>query len=278
MMCKLILTTKNSDQFYLSLFKQGKEVGLNYYYKHLYDSTFNYACGIIKDRFRIHSYIQDAFLLLWESRVKIKDTFHIFNFIRLVVRRNCYTYLKHKEQSKIDIISCDNLDIHTITWPIIVNEIREQEARSEKDELLMLIRNAIPYLKSDSKTIIKLYYYGFKASDISNICGHSYRSVYYKLSKGFKELELISKRLRKRSQHAKKEELIFLSNYKTSISQQHLKILELYAICKHNFKTIGEKLNISPFMALQRYQEAIQECNKLKKKGIFDIKYAINKT
>ncbi|MCC5930646.1 MAG: hypothetical protein JJU28_15475 [Cyclobacteriaceae bacterium] len=73
-------------------FKAGRESRLEYFYRTHFDTLYFYGLRYIGDGFALESILQEAFLKLWHSREGILSTGHLNNFLRCLVRRQCFAW------------------------------------------------------------------------------------------------------------------------------------------------------------------------------------------
>ena len=88
------MVEEKEDRF--TLFKQGDERIFRQYYEKYYHALCLWVVRIIKEETRMHDIVQEAFIVLWNSRMIIESELHLKMFLYQVVRNRCFNYLKSK--------------------------------------------------------------------------------------------------------------------------------------------------------------------------------------
>ena len=134
------MVEEKEDRF--TLFKQGDERIFRQYYEKYYHALCLWVVRIIKEETRMHDIVQEAFIVLWNSRMIIESELHLKMFLYQVVRNRCFNYLKSKrveekyiqEQWKVvyfHMEGINNLEIADI-MQISVNTVKTHKARARK--------------------------------------------------------------------------------------------------------------------------------------------------
>lgn len=79
------MVEEKEDRF--TLFKQGDERIFRQYYEKYYHALCLWVVRIIKEETRMHDIVQEAFIVLWNSRMIIESELHLKMFLYQVVRR-----------------------------------------------------------------------------------------------------------------------------------------------------------------------------------------------
>ena len=78
------MVEEKEDRF--TLFKQGDERIFRQYYEKYYHALCLWVVRIIKEETRMHDIVQEAFIVLWNSRMIIESELHLKMFLYQVVR------------------------------------------------------------------------------------------------------------------------------------------------------------------------------------------------
>lgn len=81
-----ILIANELNTYYFQLFKAGDEAGLKYIYDKMRRPLQRYGRQLCDDDFLIGSIMQDGFLRVWQLREKVCSLFHLFCFVKLIMR------------------------------------------------------------------------------------------------------------------------------------------------------------------------------------------------
>lgn len=258
-------TTENAT--YFLLFKRGHETGLNYIYKHLYKSLYYYGKDIASDGFLVDSCVQEAFLKAWNQRERMTSMLHIFRFLRLVVRWECYAYFRSSLSrynkmvtfvEAIDNSSRNSYDIET-------EEL--DRGRSLKDtEQLKLIYDAIPCLPQTKQRVIRLYLeYGQNPKKIAARYHKSIQAINSEVAEIVELLKFIlvdSKMEQVNTGKASKG-----NDFEKYMSERHAEIYKLRKVSKYSLDKISVELKLPLEEVMTFYSEAIAIVKKNKLYG-----------
>ncbi|WPY99848.1 sigma-70 family RNA polymerase sigma factor [Christiangramia sp. OXR-203] len=221
--------------------------------------------GIISDDFVVESLVQDTFLKLWANRAKIKSEKHLFFFLRMVMKRECYTYYtspKHKFFRKINALeSYENYQDYLAGYdPKDDVQVRqEQEAQQEAFEQ---ITKVLPLLKPERKRLIELCLkYGFKYKSIARVMGTSITDISNEVKRAIEDIKVIIKQGSQLETISKPTKAI----KGQEMSEEQEKVLELRLIQKFSFSAIADELKLSQeevhkeFIAAYKYMQVKRE-------------------
>jgi len=125
-----ILTPSETNNYYFELFKAGDEAGLKYIYDKMKRPLQYYGRKLCNDDFLIGSIIQDGLLRVWQLREQVQSLFHLFYFIRLVMRRQRarhYASLDSKQHSRIYFVE----NSEDYAYSNFINSMWENSAEKE---------------------------------------------------------------------------------------------------------------------------------------------------
>lgn len=77
------------EQISFQLFINGNESGLTAFYRQYRQRLYWHGMGLLKDTFPVETIVQEAFFKLWTCRNRMKSPGHVYNFLFMVVTRDC---------------------------------------------------------------------------------------------------------------------------------------------------------------------------------------------
>jgi len=202
--------------------------------------------GIISDDFVVESLVQDTFLKLWANRDKIESEKHLFFFLRMVMKRECYTYYtspKHKFFRRIYALeSYENYQDYLAGYDPKedVQDRKEQETQQKDFEQ---ITKVLPLLKPERKRLIELCLkYGFQYKPIARVMGSSITETSNEVKRAIEDIKAIiiqGSQLEIISQPTKANKV------QEEITEEQEKVLELRMERKYSFTAIAAELKLS---------------------------------
>ena len=201
--------------------------------------------GMISDDFVVKSLVQDTFLKLWANRDRIESEDHIFFFLRMVMKRECYSYYtspKHKFFRKINALESyeDYQDYLAGYDPLQDAETLKDQQHNQ--EAFDKIKNALPLLSDKRKRLIELCLkYGFRYKPIAQVMGTSITETSNEVKKAIQELKNI---INQDSISEAKQESVYEREI-NEISPEQQKVLELRCEHKYSFASIAAELELS---------------------------------
>lgn len=202
--------------------------------------------GIIRDDFVVESLVQDTFLKLWANRDRIESEDHIFFFLRMVMKRKCYSYYtspKHKFFRKMNALeSYENYQDYLAGYD------PQQDAEALKDqqhnqEAFDKIKSVLPLLSEKRKRLIELCLkYGFRYKPIAQVMGSNITETGNEVKKAIQELKNI---LNMDSVSEAKQQSFAEREVKDEMTADQQKVLELRCEQKYSFTSIAAELDLS---------------------------------
>jgi RNA polymerase sigma-70 factor (family 1) len=95
----------------LSDFKSGDEHSLKIMYDLHYHALWRFANGVIGDDEQAKDFVAESFIKTWEKREEFKNLTAIKNFLFIIVRNKCYSYIssiKRRRKSAKEILFMHN--------------------------------------------------------------------------------------------------------------------------------------------------------------------------
>lgn len=252
---------------YYELLSSGNPCALEKVHARYSRMVFWLGKGIISDDFVVKSLVQDTFLKLWANRDNIESEKHLFFFLRMVMKRECYTYYtssKHKFFRKISALeSYENYQDYLAGYDP-KDDIKDQKDQESQQEAFEQITKVLPLLKPERKRLIELCLkYGFQYKPIARVMGTSITNTGNEVKKAIEDIKTII------NQGSQLETMVKLDNdtkIQEAMSEEQEKVLQLRLKQKFSFDAIAEELNLTQkevhkeFIAAYKYmQEKHQE-------------------
>jgi RNA polymerase sigma factor (sigma-70 family) len=174
-------------------FVAGEEKSLAYIYKHAWQPLQHIGLRIVNNEFVISCILQEAMLHGWEHRSVMKNTRHIYFFIRQNLIWKCFTWLRSKQHTFYNY-RCTSFDSVFMDdeYKLALMDERTTEVIQAEDEKRKLIYNAIPYLPPTNQNIVTLSLkYGFSYKQIAARVGASATAVSIQLQETARHLKQI---------------------------------------------------------------------------------------
>ena len=154
----------NNTQLHLSFLKEGKEKGLDYFYKKYFDTFCYRAERATDDRCTAESIVQEAFFRLWLFREQINDAESIFNFLKKQIRAAIGLYFtKSRNRFQRSLLRLDGIeDYQEFMLGYEIEEEKEidtiyiERLEEEKQAQLDKLNNLIPHLSEQQQQFIRL--------------------------------------------------------------------------------------------------------------------------
>lgn len=154
----------NNKQLHLSLLKEGKEKGLDYFYKKYFDTLCYRAERATGDLCTAESIVQEAFFRLWIFCEQIKDSESLFNFLKKQIRAAIGVYFtKSRNRFQRSLLRLDGIeDYHEFMLGYDMEAEEEidttyiERLEEEKQAQLDKLNSLIPHLSEQQQQFVKL--------------------------------------------------------------------------------------------------------------------------
>lgn len=154
----------NNTQLHLSLLKEGKEKGLDYFYKEYFETLCYRAERATGDLCTAESIVQEAFFRLWLFREQIKDSESLFNFLKKQIRAAIGVYFtKSRNRFQRSLLRLDGIeDYHEFMLGYDMEAEEEidttyiERLEEEKQAQLDKLNGLIPHLSEQQQQFVKL--------------------------------------------------------------------------------------------------------------------------
>ena len=249
------------------LLKKGDPIGLEHIHSRYHRSIFWVGRGILDDDFVVESLVQDSFLKLWIHRDHIETPKHIFFFLRMVMKRECYSYYtmpRTKFFSKVNSLeSYENYQDYLAGYdPLKDSENLKDQERDQK--AFEPIKNVLPLLNAERRHLIDLCLkYGFQYKAISQVMGTSIPETFNKVQLAITDLKNIINPESKA--HTTPKPAIGVK-VQGKMTPKQKEVLRLRNEKKFSFASIAAELNLSQkevhkefMIAYKLMQEKLQQ-------------------
>jgi len=222
--------------------------------------------GIISDDFVVESLVQDTFLKLWANRDKIESEKHLFFFLRMVIKRECYTYYtspKHKFFHRINALeSYENYQDYLAGYDP-KDDVQDRIEQESQQKAFEQITKVLPLLKPERKRLIELCLkYGFQYKPIARVMGISITNTSNEVKKAIEDVKTIINQGNQLETIVKPENDIKIQE---KLTEEQEKVLQLRLVQKYSFAAIAEELNLTQkevhkeFIAAYKYMQEKHE-------------------
>lgn len=152
---------------------------------------FRMAFSLLKNVEEAEDAVQEAFVKVWNTKMKIRDVKNPKAFLISITRNHCLDKLKSRKEIAF-----------TLNDAIIENRDNSPEIQTEQSQLVIMVRRLIELLPEQQKTVLHLRdVEGLSFEEIAKITGWELNYLRVNLSRGRKKI---------------KESLIKLQNYETA--------------------------------------------------------------
>lgn len=202
--------------------------------------------GIINDDFVVESLVQDTFLKLWANREKIESEKHLFFFLRMVMKRECYTYYtspKRKFFQKINSLeSYDNFQDYLAGYDPKDDVEYRKDQESQQEDFEQIIK-VLPLLQTERKRLIELCLkYGFHYKVIARVMGTSITKTSNEVKRAIEDIKNI---IHQGSNLETEPKLMVAGKIQGKMTQEQEKVIQLRTERQYSFAAIAKELNIS---------------------------------
>jgi len=231
---------------YYKLLSQDHPAALKFIHNRYSRMVYWLGKGIINDDFVVETLVQDAFLKLWANRDKIESEKHLFFFLRMVMKRECYTYYtspKRKFFQKINSLeSYENFQDYLAGYdPKDDVEYRKnQESQQEDFEKIIKV---LHLLQTERKRLIELCLkYGFRYKVIAKVMGTSITEISNEVKRAIEDIKNI---IHQGSNLETEPNPMVAEKIQGKMTQEQEKVLLLRTERQYSFAAIAKELNLS---------------------------------
>ena len=202
--------------------------------------------SIINDPFVVETLVQDTFLKLWIHRDKIETPEHIFFFLRMVIKRECYSYYTQpRNQFFRKVNSLEEYQNYS-DYLAGYDPVKESEQLVDQDvqqHFFDQIKKVLPLLGSRKQHLIELCLeHGFSYKPIAARMGISIMEARITMQKTIAEIKTILNQgyilKTDETEEVQSQPLV-------EITEQQARVLELRCEQQYSFAAIAAELNLS---------------------------------
>jgi|TARA_B100000953_G_scaffold297966_1_gene293799 RNA polymerase sigma factor (sigma-70 family) len=237
------------------LLQQGHPDALEFIYTKYHRNIFWVGRQILDDDFAVETLVQDTFLILWKKRDRIERPEHIYYFLRMVMKRECYTYFtrpKNKFFKTVNSLeSYDNYQEYLHGYdpekedPHLLSHQAQQKAFER-------ISRVFPLLSAERKRLIELCLkYDFRYKAIGQLLG---TSITYTSNEVKNAIEDIKNIIHQGSNLDSKPMVAIKIQRK--MTQEQEKVMQLRNEKQYSFASIAKELNLSQKEVHQEFMAA----------------------
>ena len=239
------------------LLQQGHPDALEFIYTKYYRSIFWVGRQILDDEFAVETLVQDTFLILWEKRDRIEGPEHIYYFLRMVMKRECYTYYvrpKNKFLRTVNSLeSYENYQEYLHGYDPEKNDhhLLNHEAQQKP---FAKIRRVFPLLSPERRKLIELCLkYDFRYKSIGQVMGTSIPHTSNEVKKAIEDIKNI---IHQGSNLETKPKPVVAVKIQRKMTPEQERVLQLRTEKQYSFASIAKELNLSQKEVHQEYMTA----------------------
>lgn len=239
--------------------KMGDPSALTYLYQRYGKMLFYFGRRWLEDEFVVENLVQDCFLKLWLHRETIESPKHIFFFLRLVMKRECFSYFTRPRNQFYRTINrleyYENYNDYLLKAEVAKDEehLREQQ---EQQRALEQVQQVLPLLSPKQQRLIELCLkFGFEYKAIGQALGSTTIQVYHDVQAAIGAIKEILHQGNSLETRPKKATKI---KFQGGITQAQSKVFQLRCQQQLSFAQIAKKLGQTPKEVHQAFSIAYQ--------------------
>ncbi|MGY5850411.1 RNA polymerase sigma factor [Salegentibacter sp. F14] len=239
------------------LLQQGHPDALELIYSRYYHNIFWVGRQILDDDFAVETLVQDSFLILWEKRDRIERPEHIYYFLRLVMKRECYTYYTRPKNKFFRTVN--SLESYQDYQDYLAGYDPNEDFQHQKDheteqKAFDRIRNVLPLLSSERKRLIELCLkYDFSYKVIAQVMGTSITHTSNEVKKAIEDIKNI---IHQGNNLETKPKPVSAVEMQGEITPEQEKVLQLRNERQYSFAAIARELSLSQKEVHQEFMAA----------------------
>ena len=228
------------------LLQQGHPDALEFIYTKYYRSIFWVGKQILDDEFAVETLVQDTFLILWEKRDRIDTPEHIYYFLRMVMKRECYTYFvrpKNKFFRTVNSLeSYENYQEYLHGYDPRKEDQHLLESETQQKAFGRISR-VLPLLSPERRRLIELCLkYDFRYRTIGQLMGTSITHTSNEVKRAIEDIKNI---IRQGSSLETKQKPVLAVKIQREMTLEQEKVLQLRTERQYSFAAIAKELNLS---------------------------------
>ena len=239
------------------LLQQGHPDALEFIYSKYKRSLFWVGRQILDDEFAVETLVQDTFLILWEKRDRIEGPEHIYYFLRMVMKRECYTYyVRPKNKFFRTVNSLESYENYQEYIHGYDPEKEDQNLQNHETQQKAFdrIRRVIPLLSAERSRLVELCLkYDFRYKTIGQVMG---TSITYTSNEVKSAIEDIKNIIHQDSTLEKKPKPVVAVKIQRKMTPEQERVLQLRTEKQYSFASIAKELNLSQKEVHQEFMAA----------------------
>ena len=239
------------------LLQQGHPDALELIYTKYKRTLFWVGRQILDDDFAVETLVQDTFLILWEKRERIERPEHIYYFLRMVMKRECYTYYVRPKNKFFrtfnSLESYENYQDYLHGYDPEKNDhhiLNHEEQQKAFDR----VRRVFPLLSPERRRLIELCLkYDFRYKSIGQLMGNSVTHTSNEVKRAIEDIKNI---IHQGSKLEIKPKPMMAIKLQGTMTEEQKKVLLLRAEKQYSFASIAKELNLSQKEVHQEFMAA----------------------
>ena len=239
------------------LLQQGHPDALEFIYNKYKRTLFWVGRQILDDDFAVETLVQDTFLILWEKRDRIERPEHIYYFLRMVMKRECYTYyVRPKNKFFRTVNSLESYENYQ-------EYLHGYDPEKEKEILLNnetqqktfdRISRVFPLLSPERRRLIELCLkYDFRYKIVGQLMGSSITHTSNEVKRALEDIKNI---IHQGSNLETKAKPVLAVKLQGKMTQEQERVLQLRTERQYSFAAIAMELNLSQKEVHQEFMAA----------------------
>ena len=239
------------------LLQQGHPDALEFIYTKYHRNIFWVGRQILDDDFAVETLVQDTFLILWGKRDRIERPEHIYYFLRMVMKRECYTYyVRPKNKFFRTVNSLESYENYQEYLHGYDPEAAEQLLMDSETQQKAFngISRVFPLLSPERRRLIELCLkYGFQYKAIAQLMG---TSITYTSNEVKRAIEDIKNIIHRGSNLETTSKPILAVKLQGEMTEEQEKVLQLRTERQYSFAAIAKELKLSQKEVHQEFMVA----------------------
>lgn len=200
----------------------------------------------LDDDFVVENLVQDTFLKLWDYREKIENPLHILFFLKVVMKRSCYSHHAKPRNKffKTNVSSFESYENYenSVTGYDPADELQNLKDQESQQMLFDLMENTLPLINPDRRHLLNLCLkYGFRYKAIARAMGKGTMETVNEVQRAIDDIKKIVN-IGSRAESTKNK--IRPEDVDKELSDVQLKILRMRCEMNLSFEAIAKELNL----------------------------------
>lgn len=201
----------------------------------------------LDDDFVVENLVQDTFLKLWDYRDKIENPLHILFFLKVIMKRSCYSH-HAKPRNKFfrttvrSFESYENFQDYLAGYDP-ADLVLNLEYQDSQQELFDQLNKVLPLIHPERRNLINLCLkYGFRYKAIAQVTGKGTRQTVNEVERAVEDIKKI---VDGRNALERKKEKAESECKEQIMSERQSQVLKLRFEMNRSFAAIAQELNLT---------------------------------